>query len=244
MNLSIVIPCYNEAENIPLIIKRLESSFQNLENVEVLLVNNGSTDNSDEIFKKELSGKKKDSFRLVKIDVNQGYGFGILTGLKEATGDILSWTHADLQTDPFDVVKAYREFLNKNNKNVLFKGKRKNRRALEWFFTWGMQMVAWLALGVYLDDINAQPKLFTRDFYMKYIRENAPLDFSLDLYTLYQARQFCDEIVELPVYFEKRRFGEAKGGGSWKTRIKLIRRTLSYIFELRNKMNKVTKNNI
>ena len=39
--------------------------------------------------------------------INKGYGFGILQGLAVAEGRILSWTHADLQTDPKDVVLAY-----------------------------------------------------------------------------------------------------------------------------------------
>ena len=48
-----------------------------------------------------------------------------------------------------------------------------------------MQYYASLILGVALNDINAQPKLFSREFYNNYILGQAPHDFSLDLYALY-----------------------------------------------------------
>ena len=80
--------------------------------------------------------------------------------------------------------------------------------------------------------VNAQPKLFSRKFYDKHLVKGAPLDFSLDLYLLYWARKF-GRIIEIPVYFEKRIYGEAKGGGSFKTRMKLVKRTFAYIFELK-----------
>jgi len=40
----------------------------------------------------------------VRVPVNQGYGLGILSGLRAATGEIIGWTHADLQTDVMDVL--------------------------------------------------------------------------------------------------------------------------------------------
>jgi hypothetical protein len=77
--------------------------------------------------------------------------------------------------------------------------------------------------------------MFSRKFYEEYLNENAPWDFSLDLYLLYWAKK-KNTIYEIPVYFNKRMHGEAKGGGSFKTRIKLIKRTFKYIFELRKKI--------
>ena len=46
----------------------------------------------------------------------------------------------------------------------------------EAFFTFGMQIITFFALGVYLDDINAQPKLFTRSFYTDYLLDNPDVD--------------------------------------------------------------------
>lgn len=230
--LSIIIPCYNEAGNIPLIFTRLRETLDERNDIEIILVDNGSQDTSSAVFAQEMA-KGDSRFRVVTVPVNQGYGYGITQGLEAARGDVLAWTHADMQTDPKDVLTAFDLYRSLPPGKYIVKGKRRNRPMLETVFTFGMQVIASLALNVVLDDVNAQPKLFSRIFYTKHIRDGAPKDFSLDLYLLYQARKNGFDIVTIPVVFAKRQHGEAKGGGSWKTRIKLIRRTFSYIFQLR-----------
>lgn len=230
--LSVVIPCYNEAGNIPLIFIRLRETLGERNDIEIILVNNGSQDTSSAVFVQEMA-KGDARFRVVSVPVNQGYGYGIIQGLEAARGDVLAWTHADMQTDPKDVLIAFDLYRSLLPGKYIVKGKRRNRRLLETIFTFGMQVVASVALNVVLDDVNAQPKLFSDMFYKSHIRDGAPKDFSLDLYLLYQARKNGFEVITIPVVFAKRQHGEAKGGGSWKTRIKLIRRTFSYIFQLR-----------
>lgn len=230
--LSVIVPCYNEQENIPHILRQFSAALPAAAEAEVLLVNNGSTDNSAAIFTAELAKlTEPHPFRLVTVSQNQGYGFGILSGLEAARGDVLAWTHADLQTDPADVFRAWEVYQHAGNPNLVMKGRRKQRRWADAFFTFGMQLVVLLALRTWLSDINAQPKLFSRSFYEQYIRGKAPYDFSLDLFLLYQAKAY-GAIQTIPVYFKKRLYGEAKGGGSFKTRIKLIKRTFHYIFQL------------
>ena len=92
-------------------------------------------------------------------------------------------------------------------------------------------MVASLALGTHLNDINAQPKIFHRNLLER--MNNAQNDFSLDLYLMWLATKENLTFLEQPVSFANRKFGEAKGGGTLKGKIKLIRRTLKYIFDLR-----------
>lgn len=236
MKLSIVIPCYNEGLNIESIIHRLCETARDRGDIEVILVDNGSSDNTQELMEKFLHGV--DFIKSVYVPVNQGYGYGILQGLNAAAGDVLSWTHADMQTDPKDVLTAFDLYKQYEGEKIIIKGKRKKRKLLEAFFTFGMQVFASIALKVRLDDVNAQPKVFSRSFYSQYVEKNAPHDFSLDLYLLYQARKQNYTIVEIPVFFKKRQYGEAKGGGNWKTRIKLIRRTFAYIWKLRDDLKK------
>lgn len=229
MKLSIVIPCYNEEKNIPFIFETLNKIID--DNTEIILVNNGSTDGSQNVMQSVCNNSS--SFKICNVEVNQGYGYGILQGLDIATGDILAWTHADLQTDPADIITAYKKYYsNSFEDSFIVKGKRKNRRLMEAFFTFGMQIIAFLYLKVYMDDINAQPKMFTRSFYENFIKNKAPYDFSLDLFLLYTAKKNHYCIKTIPVFFNKRVYGEAKGGGSFKTRIKLIKRTFSYIKQL------------
>src|SRR6478735_543812 len=106
MQLSVVIPCYNEEKNIPHIVAKLKALLRDKphDECEILLVDNGSTDGSAKVFSDQLNGIEE-HIRMVKVDKNQGYGYGILYGLTQAKGEFLAWTHADLQTDPADVFK-------------------------------------------------------------------------------------------------------------------------------------------
>jgi glycosyltransferase involved in cell wall biosynthesis len=234
VDFSIVLPCYNEAANIPFIYQQFRQAMGDMADMEIVLVNNGSTDDSTKVLDNQQVQYQDARFRVVTIEKNQGYGFGILSGLATARGKVLGWTHADLQTPPKDVLMAYGLFKKQSHPYAFVKGQRKNREALAQFFTWGMQTLATWVLGIKLEDIAAQPKVFGRNFYEKYLLNQAPYDFSLDLYALYWARKE-GMVTEFPVVFEKRLYGEAKGGGSWKTRIKVSRRTWKYIFELRKK---------
>ena len=228
--LSVIVPCYNEEKNIPEIVSKFDKiiSKSNVD-IEVILVNNGSLDNSKIIFDDAIA-KTKNKIKVLKIKKNIGYGHGILYGLNAAKGDIMSWTHADLQTDPKDVLAALNEYKKYNDSQLVIKGKRRNRNLLDAFFTWGMQVYCTIILKTKLNDINAQPKLFSRKFYESNFK-NAPLDFSLDLFLLTKT----NKIKTVDVFFHKRKHGEAKGGGTMKGKWKLIKRTISYINNLSRK---------
>jgi glycosyltransferase involved in cell wall biosynthesis len=236
MSLSIVIPCYNEAQNLPELINRLQTSAAQAKfPLQFILVNNGSQDNSQEIMAQALARPENHFIKLVEVKVNQGYGYGILAGLRAASGDFLGWTHADLQTDPLDVILGFEYLLNSPYpQNSLLSGRRMGRPFLDEIFTSGMSFIASIALGTRLADINAQPKIFHRSFLGK--MTDPPLDFSLDLYLLWLAKKEKLQIIEHPVFFAKRQFGEAKGGGTFQGKIKLVVRTWKYIFALKRKL--------
>ena len=230
--LSIIIPCFNEVENIPSLVKKLKTIQNN--NIEIILVDNGSSDNTRNILSKELSNQKK-LLRSLSIDQNIGYGHGIMSGVKEASGDVIAWTHADLQTDPIDIMNAFLLYKkNSNYKKYILKGKRVGRNLFDNVFTFGMSTISSLLMGIKLSDINAQPKMFHRSF-LENIK-NAPDDFSLDLFFLFQAKVKGYGIIEYPVTFGKRIHGESKGGGTIKGKIKLIRRTWNYMVKLKQEI--------
>lgn len=238
MKLAVVIPCYNEKDNIPLIVQRIGKTFKDRKNIDVILVDNGSTDASEEVFLDYIKGQ--DLIRYIKINKNQGYGHGILYGINAApNADVYAWTHADMQTDPAHVLKAFDLLRAKGVENKVIKGKRNNRSALDALFTFGMQVFASALLGVKFNDVNAQPKVFSKHFFDNHIRGKAPLDFSLDLFLLYQGSKAGYSTLTIPVDFPQRAHGEAKGGGNWPARIKLIKRTFSYILFLRKSINAV-----
>ena len=232
VKLSIVIPCYNEADNIQLLLNNICNTYKQY--TEIILVDNGSTDNTANILENELELIKNVSIKFVKIEKNIGYGHGIMAGIKKARGDIISWTHADFQTDIKDVYNGFELFSQQTiQKKIFLKGIRNKRPIFDAILTLGMGIISSIWLRQSLNDINAQPKMFHRSFLKKIGKP--PDDFSLDLYFYYNAIINKMKILELPVYFGKRLHGEAKGGGgsSIFTRIKVIFRTLRYILELR-----------
>jgi len=125
----------------------------------------------------------------VIVKENEGYGFGIASGLLEAKGEFIGYTHADMQTDPADPIKAL-EIIEKqsNPKECYIKGDRKGRPLFDQFFTMGMSLFETLYLGTKLWDINAQPNIFHRSFFDS-VKNSCPKDFSLDLYLLYMAKK-------------------------------------------------------
>ncbi len=235
MKLSIVIPCYNEAKNIPLIFEKFKTVI-NRDDIELLIVNNGSTDNSSKILNELLP---KYSFaKLVEVEVNQGYGYGIASGLNSSKGEFLSYTHADLQTDPADVIKAL-SIAEKQNmtENIFIKGDRKGRPIFDQFFTIGMSLYETLYLKAKLWDINAQPNLFHRSFYEK-IKDNCPKDFSLDLFFLYKAIKENLNIVRFDVVFPPRIHGESSWNTGLISKWKFIKRTLKFSTKLKKQSYK------
>lgn len=231
MKLSLIIPCYNEADNLPLLLERC-TSLSNHPNIEVILVDNGSTDNSSEVLTNLLPGYP--NCRSVHVSVNQGYGFGILSGLKAATGDLLAWTHADMQTDPEDVLRGLALF-EKQGQNIYVKGQRIKRPLTDVFFTFGMSLFETLLLRRRLWDINAQPNMFPRSFYDTW--SNPPHDFSLDLYVYFMARQQGLPVYRFPVEFSDRAHGISHWNVNWAAKIKFIRRTVDFSFELKRRLS-------
>lgn len=96
MNLSVIIPVYNEAHNISEILKRVQATKLAKE---IVIVDDGSKDGTRDILSK-LDGKKK--VRVILHEQNQGKGAAVVTGLKAAKGDVLLIQDADLEYNPRD----------------------------------------------------------------------------------------------------------------------------------------------
>ena len=231
--LSLIIPCYNESKNLPLLLNRCNDVITDNQ-IEILIVDNGSTDNTNDVLNSLLP---RFSFvKRVRVKENKGYGNGIIAGLKKASGEIIGWTHADMQTDPADALRGL-EFFNTSNKEKIFvKGKRYGRPLLDVFFTLGMSIFETILLRKSMWDINAQPTLFHRNFFLTW--KSPPNDFSLDLYAYFLAKNEKFEIKRFNVFFGKRAHGVSHWNFNFSGKIKFIKRTLNYSFNLRQRIKK------
>jgi len=111
LEISVVIPVYNEEENIPILVSQLREALDEIgKPYEVILVDDGSTDGSYEAMKK--AKEENDFLRIIKFKQNCGQTAGFDAGFKAARGRLVVTLDADLQYDPKDIKKlldAYEE---------------------------------------------------------------------------------------------------------------------------------------
>jgi len=227
---SLIIPCYNEAKNIPVLLKKIKPLLVN-KSIQVVMVNNGSTDDSDSVIDKLKP--KATNFKYVIVPKNKGYGYGIMQGLKAADGDIIGWTHADLQTNPADFLRAITFF--DMDQQSFVKGKRFGRSFMDYFLTFGMSVFETLLFKKRMFDINAQPTVFSKQFFKSL--PTPPNDFALDLFFYFHAVQKGLTIHRFPVLFGKRFAGTSTWNTGWLARYKFIKRTIEFSLKLKRNMN-------
>ena len=135
-----------------------------------------------------------------------------------------------MQTDPQDALTGL-SYFDKHGSHLFVKGRRQGRPFGDVAFTVGMSVFETALLQTPLWDINAQPTLFSRQFFQSWA--NPPHDFSLDLYAYYQAKQAGIPIKRFPVNFGERAHGSSHWNINWAAKRKFIQRTVGYSLQLR-----------
>ena len=102
--LSIIIPCYNEDETILTVLQKLNNLKKFYQNIQIIVINDGSKDNSLDI----LENNKSFFDILINNPTNRGKGNAVKKGLEVADGDYITFQDADLEYDPND----FKKFLN------------------------------------------------------------------------------------------------------------------------------------
>ena len=112
--ISIVVPCYNEEESLPIFYKEMNKIKQKMQKVklELIFINDGSKDKTLDILR-ELSQQDR-NLRYISFSRNFGKEAGILAGLEESTGDYVCIMDVDLQDPPELLIEMYNE-LKKGN---------------------------------------------------------------------------------------------------------------------------------
>lgn len=109
INISVVIPIYNEEENIKLLIEKIDQALRT-QNYEIILVDDGSTDRT-RIVVQELNHPK---VIFIELKKNYGQSLALAAGIDYAEGDYIVTMDGDLQNDPSDILMMYRKAVNED----------------------------------------------------------------------------------------------------------------------------------
>ena len=159
----LVIPAYNEGPTLAELIRRTveaaTSSGYSPDTFQLILVNNGSSDETQQILEELSAGELGQWFRFLTVSPNRGYGNGLWQGLKTARGRYVGWSHADLQCDPKDAFVAANVLQQHHATKLIIKGARSGRNKRDIFVSRVFELLARLILGLSVCEINAQPKV-------------------------------------------------------------------------------------
>ncbi|MEC7640693.1 MAG: glycosyltransferase family 2 protein [Nitrospinota bacterium] len=224
---SIVIPFFNEEPNVEGVLKEIIRLLADHRiDYEIIAVNNGSTDGTGEII--ETFSAANDRVKILSVPVNQGYGNGILEGLKKASGRHLGYSDGDGQNDGESIVGCYKE-LQISPELELAKGV--PRKIEENFFRKFVSKVynflVSTLFGIEATGINCKPKIFTRQLYEKLNPESK--DWFIDAEIMIKCTRMNVRYVEYPIKVLQRKEGASHV--SPKTIVEFLFNFLRYLFK-------------
>ena len=149
--LSLVIPCYNEEENVPTLLTRVEASMNQVgKPFEVVLVDDGSTDKTPQMLADAKT--RLPWLRIVRMVKNSGQSAGFEAGFAAARGRYIATIDADLQNDPEEVPRLVK-MLDEHPEVDLINGWRKDRQDTN-FRRWQSRQANKIRNWISQDDIN------------------------------------------------------------------------------------------
>ena len=208
--LSIVIPAYNEAESLPVLMVQIQDVLRKHNyTAEIIFVNDGSTDGTDEVLEQFASEQSSDNIQVHVIHFrrNQGKAAGLMVGFAEARGEFVITMDADLQDDPQEIPKLL-DALETENADLISGWKYPRKDPLEKrAFSFVFNRVTALFTGVKLHDMNCGFKAYRAE-----VVKELHLYGDLHRYIPILCAQAGYRVGEVKVKHHPRRFGVSKYG--------------------------------
>ena len=211
VKISIIIPIYNEQYTISDLLEKIDN-LKDL-NKQLIIVNDGSTDNSLEIIK---NYKLKSDKIILNHEYNKGKGSAIKTAKNYVTGDIILIQDADLEYDPNDYYELIKPILNKNT-DVVYGSRVLNKKRYNTFgFTsvfriFGNHFLTFISNkfnNQKLTDAHTCYKVFTKNVFDQIdLKEN---DFSFCPEITTKIANLRYSITEVPITYNGRSYAQGK----------------------------------
>lgn len=204
--LTVIVPVFNERGTVAEILRRIRSVELPLM-VDVIVVDDGSTDGTEKVLK--LLGDS--TVQVVTHERNQGKGAAIRTGLSLATGDLILIQDADLEYDPEDWPKLLAPVLRGRAVVVYgsrFTGERRNMLLLHWVGNRFLSLVTNVLYGTTLSDMETCYKLFDKRVIEGITVVSNRFDFEPEITAKVLRRGY--RIYEVPISYTGREISEGK----------------------------------
>jgi glycosyltransferase involved in cell wall biosynthesis len=204
--LSIVIPIYNEQDNIPLLYESLVLALEPIgQPFEVVLVNDGSVDRSEKVLM-ELAGKDR-RVKVINFRLNFGQTAAMMAGIDYATGDIIIPMDGDMQNDPADIPLLLAKL---DEGYDVVSGWRKDRKDDKLKRTFPSRLANYLISkisGIYLHDYGCSLKAYRKEV-LKGVKLYGEMHRFVPIYATWQGAK----VAEIPVTHRERMHGSSKYG--------------------------------
>ena len=229
MDLSIVVPVYNECESLPLLYDAINQAISPLNRSwEVILVDDGSRDSSPRVME-ELAAGDPEHVRYIWLRRNFGQTAAIAAGIDHADGDVIVLMDADLQNDPADIPQMLQEI---DAGYDVVSGWRKDRhdtlsRRLP--SQLANRLISW-STGVTLHDFGCTLKAYRREVITGF-RLYGEMHRFIPAFANAVGAQIC----EMEVHHHERRYGKAKYGLERTVKVILDLITVKFLSSYANK---------
>jgi len=167
MDLSIIIPVFNESQSISSLIDEITTSIKDID-YEIVIVDDKSTDDTINVLREIKSKNKK--LRVIMHDKNLGQSIAVRSGIKSAKSSFIATLDGDGQNDPADIPKLYAALIEKSNykNNILIAGHRAKRKD-SWLKKVSSKYANKIRSKILKDDVpdtGCGLKLFSKDFFL------------------------------------------------------------------------------
>lgn len=218
MKLSVILPTYNERENLPIIVWLLFKYLDRCDlEFEIIVIEDGSPDGTLKVAQSLQEIYGKDQFVILNRGAKLGLGTAYKSGLEIATGDSIILMDADLSHHP----KFIPEFIKKAKENNydIVTGTRYagDGGVFGWDFkrkiiSCGANVLTQMALGPSVTDLTGSFRLYKKTVLKKLIGLSTSKGYAFQMEIIVLAEQLGYKIAEVPISFVDRVYGESKMG--------------------------------